>query len=102
MVSLDRVGVEADYVPVCRAGSNGSDLRADLRSAARRAKVETRPCVNRSSDHWSYEKAGIPAVRLGSIPYAGYHSRRDVVSAVDRGQLNRTGKLMWSWLQRPD
>ncbi len=102
MVSLDRVGVDAGYVPVCRGGPAGSDLRAELRAAARRVDVRTRACVNRSSDHWSYEKAGIPAARLGSIPYAGYHSRQDVVSVVDRDQLDKVGRLMWSWLQRLD
>jgi Zn-dependent M28 family amino/carboxypeptidase len=102
MVSLDRVGVEARFVPVCRGGSAGSDLRAELRAAARRVDISTRACVNRSSDHWSYEKADIPAVRLGSTPYAGYHSRRDVVSVVDRGQLDKVGRLMWAWLQRLD
>ena len=102
MVSLDRVGVQAGYVPVCRGGGAGSDLRAELRAAARRVDVRTRACGNRSSDHWSFEKADIPAVRLGSIPYAGYHSRGDVVSVVDRGQLDKVGRLMWSWLQRVD
>ncbi len=99
MVSLDRVGVKADYVPVCQGGPRGGDLRADLRAAGRRADVQTRSCVNQSSDHWSYDKAGMPAVRLGSIPYSGYHSRRDTVSFVDRRQLTKVGRLMWTWLQ---
>ena len=99
MVSLDRVGVRADYVPVCQGGPRGAGLRADLRAAGRRADVRTRSCVNQSSDHWSYEKAGIPAVRLGSIPYSGYHSRRDTVSFVDRRQITKVGRLMWTWLQ---
>jgi hypothetical protein len=99
MVSLDRVGVRAAHVPVCRAGANGTGLRADLRRAGRRAEVPTRPCSNTSSDHWSYEKAGIPAVRIGSVPYAGYHSRGDVVAVIDRRQLDRVGRLMWSWLR---
>ena len=101
MVSLDRVGVAAGYVPVCLGGLRGAELRAELRAAARRADVRTRPCVNRSSDHWSYDRAGVPAVRLGSIPYSGYHSRRDTVSFVDRRQIAKVGRLMWSWLQRP-
>jgi Zn-dependent M28 family amino/carboxypeptidase len=101
MVSLDRVGVKADYVPVCQGGPRGGDLRADLRATGRRADVRTRSCVNQSSDHWSYDKAGMPAVRLGSIPYSGYHSRRDTVSFVDRRQLTKVGRLMWTWLQDP-
>ena len=99
MVSLDRVGVRAAYVPVCRAGANGTGLRADLRRAGRRADIPTRACSNTASDHWSYEKVGIPAVRIGSVPYAGYHSRGDVVAVIDRRQLDRVGRLMWSWLR---
>lgn len=36
MVSLDRVGVRAGFVPVCRADDDGIDLRAEVRRAARR------------------------------------------------------------------
>jgi hypothetical protein len=99
MVSLDRVGVRASYVPVCSANDSGNQLRASIRAAARRAGITTRPCLNRASDHWSYAKRGIPAVRLGSVPYTGYHSPRDVPSVVDRRQLDRVGLLMWAWLR---
>ena len=98
MVSLDRVGVGASYVPVCRGGSDGTELRSALRRAGRRADITTRACENRTSDHWSYEKAGMPAVRLGSVPYAGYHSSGDVPSVVSRRQLDRVGRLVWAWL----
>ena len=98
MVSLDRVGVRASYVPVCSANASGHQLRASVRAAARRAELTTRTCLNRASDHWSYAKNGIPAVRLGSVPYAGYHSPRDVPSVVDRRQLDRVGRVMWAWL----
>jgi Zn-dependent M28 family amino/carboxypeptidase len=99
MVALDRVGVGASYVPVCTANSRGNRVRDDLRAAARRADIATRTCTNFTSDHWSYAKAGIPAVRLGSIPYAGYHSRGDVPSVVDRRQLDRVGRAVWAWLR---
>ena len=98
MVSLDRVGRAASYVPVCRGGPDGTELRSALRRAGRRADITTRACENRTSDHWSYEKAGMPAVRLGSVPYAGYHSRGDVPSVVSRRQLDRVGRLVWAWL----
>jgi Iap family predicted aminopeptidase len=98
MVSLDRVGVHAGFVPVCRGGEDGTRLRSAVRAVGREAGITTRPCENRSSDHWSYEKAGMPAVRIGSIPYAGYHSRRDVPSVVSRDQLDRVGRLVWAWL----
>ena len=99
MVALDRVGVRASYVPVCTANDQGQRLRNAVRAAARRADIPTRTCTNYASDHWSYAKAGIPAVRLGSIPYAGYHSRGDVPSVVDRRQLDRVGRTVWVWLQ---
>jgi Peptidase family M28 len=99
MVALDRVGVRASYVPVCTANSEGNRVRDALRAAARRADIPTRTCTNYSSDHWSYAKAGVPAIRLGSIPYAGYHSRGDVPSVVDRRQLDRVGRSVWAWLQ---
>lgn len=100
VVALDRVGVRASYVPVCSARGSGSDLRRDVREAADQIDVPTRACSgNTTSDHWSYAKAGIPAIRLGSIPYAGYHSRNDTPDVVDRRQLQRVGDVMWAWLQ---
>jgi Zn-dependent M28 family amino/carboxypeptidase len=99
MVSLDRVGVRASHVPVCTANGNGNRVRDAVRAAARRADIPTRTCTNYTSDHWSYTKAGIPAVRLGGIPYAGYHSPGDVPRVVDRRQLDRVGRTVWAWLR---
>ena len=99
MVALDRVGVRAGYVPVCRSPIGGAGLRDELRAAARRVDVVTRACELTTSDHWSYAKAGMPAARLGSIEYDAYHTRRDTFGVVDRRQLDRVGKVMWSWLQ---
>jgi Peptidase family M28 len=98
MVSLDRVGVRAGYVPVCTATDRGNRLRDAMRAAARRADIRTRGCTNFTSDHWSFAKVGVPAIRLGSIPYAGYHSRGDVPRVVDRRQLDRVGRTVWAWL----
>jgi Peptidase family M28 len=98
MLALDRVGVRADFVPVCQGGPDGTRLRTAVRRAGTRADVVTRACENRTSDHWSYEKVGVPAVRLGSVPYAGYHSRRDLPDVVSRTQLERVGRVAWSWL----
>jgi Iap family predicted aminopeptidase len=98
MMSLDRVGVRAGFVPVCQGGTDGTRLRAAVRRAGNRADISTQACENRTSDHWSYEKVGVPAVRLGSIPYAAYHSRRDLPDVVSRNQLDRVGRLAWSWL----
>jgi Zn-dependent M28 family amino/carboxypeptidase len=103
VVALDRVGVRASYVPVCSARASGNDLRRDVRAAADEEKVPTRGCGgNTTSDHWSYAKAGVPAIRLGSIPYPGYHSPDDTPEVVDRRQLQRVGETMWAWLQTLD
>jgi Iap family predicted aminopeptidase len=88
----------ADAVPVCQGGSDGTRLRTAVRRVGNRADIATRACENRTSDHWSYQKVGVPAVRLGSIPYAAYHSRRDLPNVVSRNQLDRVGRLAWSWL----
>lgn len=102
-VALDRVGVRASSVPVCSALSSGNGLRAAVRQAAGEVDIPTRACSgNTTSDHWSYAKAGIPAVRLGSVPYAEYHSRRDTPDVVDRRQIDRVGQVMWAWLQGLD
>ena len=52
----------------------------------------------RSSDHWSFARAGLPGARLGSTPYAAYHSPADLPAVVDPAQLARTGRLLLAWL----
>jgi Zn-dependent M28 family amino/carboxypeptidase len=97
MVSLDRVGVGA-AVPVGSA-SDGDDVQRSLLAAARRADVPASPDpFQRSSDHWSFVRAGLPGARLGSTPYAAYHSAADLPGVVDRAQLERTGRLLLAWL----
>lgn len=98
MISLDRVGVGA-RVPV--GSANDSDpVQRQLLAAARRAGVPTTPHPGqRSSDHWSFVRAGLPAARLGSTPYVGYHSAQDVVSVVEAAQIERVGRLVLAWLE---
>jgi hypothetical protein len=97
MVSLDRVGV-GERVPVGSAGDTDR-VQTRLLAAARRAGV---PAVaesgQRSSDHWSFVREGLPAARLGSTPYAGYHSAGDVPAVVSPAQLERVGRLLLAWL----
>jgi hypothetical protein len=97
MVSLDRVGV-GDVVPICAASTTPVTLQRDLRAVAAQIRVPSRTCVNRSSDHWSFARAGLPAARLGSTPYGGYHSAQDLPRVVDPAQLGRTGRLLGAWL----
>ena len=98
MVSLDRVGV-GDAVVVGSA-EDADPLRDELVAAADRAGA---PYVvesgQRSSDHWSFVREGLPGVRLGSTPYAGYHSSGDVVAVVDPRQLERAVRVVVSWLR---
>ncbi|TCO37815.1 peptidase M28-like protein [Kribbella antiqua] len=97
MVSLDRVGV-GSVVPICSAAAEDPALRNELRAAATRVRVESRVCVNRSSDHWSFVRSGLPGVRLGSTPYAEYHSAQDLPRVVSPAQLDRTGRVLTAWL----
>lgn len=97
MVSLDRVG-DGSVVPVGSAGER-DPVQRQLRAAGRRAGVPTvADSRQRSSDHWSFVRAGLLRARLGSTPYAGYHSPDDVPAAVQRAQLERTGRLLLAWL----
>lgn len=100
VVALDRVGVRASSVPVCSARASGNGLRSAVREAAADVGVPTHACSgNTTSDHWSYVKAGVPAIRLGSVPYPGYHSPDDTPDVIDRRQITRVGQAMWAWLQ---
>ncbi|WP_122818937.1 M28 family metallopeptidase [Nocardioides pantholopis] len=98
MVSLDRVGV-GGTLPVGSVEA-GDPLRAEVLAAARRAGVPTQAeDGQRSSDHWSFVRAGLPGVRLGSTPYAGYHSAGDTPGVVEREQLERTARTVVAWLR---
>ena len=97
MVSLDRVGV-GTRVPVGSA-DDSDPVQRSLLTAGRRAGVPTVADPDqRSSDHWSFVRAGLPGARLGSTPYAAYHAAGDVPSVVSAAQLERTGRLLLAWL----
>lgn len=98
MVSLDRVGVAASSVPVCTGGTGSTAIRNALLEVADAIDIAAHACENGASDHWSFEKADVPAARLGSVPYAEYHSSRDRPGVVDRAQLDRVGDIVWQWL----
>jgi Zn-dependent M28 family amino/carboxypeptidase len=100
MVALDRVGV-GQRVPVCDGGLGSASVVRSVRRDAHAAGVRTSNCgVNRLSDHWSFELAGLPAARIGGTPYAQYHSARDLPPVVDLAQLDRSGRVLWAWLRR--
>ncbi len=98
MVSLDRVGV-GQAVPVCTGGLSPLVVQQQLVGAAAAVDVATTRCTdNQSSDHWSFEKAGVAVARIGSTPYAAYHGAADLPGVVSESQLRRVGTTMWRWL----
>ncbi|WP_244930350.1 M28 family peptidase [Nocardioides sp. W7] len=99
MISLDRVGV-GPAVPVGSPADNLDPPTRRVLAAAARAGVPTLPETGqRSSDHWSFAREAMPAVRLGSTPYAGYHSPGDVPAVVEPAQLERTARVVLAWLR---
>jgi aminopeptidase YwaD len=98
MVSLDRVGV-GDVVPVGSA-SEPDRWHAEVLRAARRVDVPTVTApFQRSSDHWSFVRAGLPGVRIGSTSYAAYHSADDRPEVIDPAQLARVARIVVAWLR---
>ncbi|MFA6298017.1 MAG: M28 family peptidase [Nocardioides sp.] len=97
MVSMDRVGV-GDVLPVGTPA--GPDALTDaLVRAARVAGVETVIDIDqRSSDHWSFARDGLPGARLGGTSYGEYHRATDLPSVVDPEQLERTARTVLAWL----
>ena len=99
MVSLDRVGVgAAGVVPVSSGGLEPPSVRGALIRTASELGIRVDAQLNQSSDHWSFDKHGFRAARVGSTPYAEYHSAVDVPRVVEEAQLQRVGRLMWAWL----
>lgn len=98
MVSLDRVGV-GTVVPVRTVAASDPRVREALVRSARRLGIATTIDLDHaSSDHESFADAGMPAARVGSASYAGYHDETDVPSVVSPSQLRRVGRVLWDWL----
>jgi aminopeptidase YwaD len=98
MVSMDRVGV-GRTLPIGSPGEP-SPLRAELAAAAERAGVAyVTETGQRSSDHWSFVRDGLPGVRLGGTSYAAYHDDSDVPSVINPPQLERTARTVLAWLR---
>ena len=76
MLSLDRVGVGAAHVPVCHGGLGSPSIVEELVAAADRTAVPVQRCENRTSDHWSFEKAGVAGGADGQHPVPGLPFRR--------------------------
>lgn len=98
MVAMDRVGV-GRVVPVCTGAVGEPTVRGSLLRVAERVGVPATACINTSSDHWSFQLAGMPAARVGGTSYAAYHSAKDLPGVVSPGQLRRVGRLMWAYIR---
>jgi hypothetical protein len=98
MVSMDRVGV-GSTLPI-GSSAQPSWLRGELIRAAQRAGVDfVAETGQRSSDHWSFVRAGLYGVRLGGTSYAGYHNAGDVPTVINPAQLERTARTVLAWLR---
>ena len=98
---MDRVGVGERRARRVRAAAPRS--RPGRRWCGRPTRLGIGVAVdpdNTASDHESFADAGLPAARLGSTPYAAYHSAQDVPAVVDPAQLRRVGRVIWDWLLR--
>lgn len=98
MVSLDRVGV-GEVMPIGTPAEPNALTDAIRRAADRAGEPTVVDPFQRSSDHWSFVRDGLPGARLGSTPYAGYHSEADTPSVVRRSQVARAARIVVSWLR---
>ncbi|MEP9363117.1 M28 family peptidase [Nocardioides sp. CN2-186] len=98
MVAMDRVGV-GGRVPLSSVEGRSERVRDQLERTARHLDVPFRTETDAASDHESFADAGFDAARVGSTPYAGYHSAGDVPSVVRPDQLGRVGRVLTSWLR---
>jgi Iap family predicted aminopeptidase len=98
-VSMDRVGVGA-AMPIGSPLTFGEPLRAELVAAATRlGEPVLVEAGQRSSDHWSFAREGMPGVRLGSTSYGAYHSPDDDIGVVDPEQVVRAARIVVAWLR---
>jgi hypothetical protein len=98
LANPDRIGT-GRRVPVCTGGLGTTRVKRSLLADARRIDVPAHGCVNTTSDHWSFEQAGMPAARLGGTDYPEYHSPADRWPIIRPIQLQRTGEVIWAWLR---
>lgn len=100
MISLDRVGI-GRTVRVCTGGAHDALARMLLRRA-RVLDIDAERCVNRTSDHWSFERNGLPGVRLLGADDPDYHTARDRMRVLERDQLERVATLAWRTIKQLD
>ncbi len=102
-VAIDSVGVSAQ-VPICSAGGAGEAFAGSVRQAVQAAGIEVRVCENRTSDHWSFVRNGLPGVRVGlagTAEYPQYHSAADMPAVVVPEALASAGAAVWAAVGGP-
>jgi Zn-dependent M28 family amino/carboxypeptidase len=97
-IVVDRMGT-GDRIPVCTATDASNALARAVRGAARRVAATAFDCENESSDHVSFSRAGILAVRIGPDDFREYHTPRDVPSILVPAQAQRAGAILWEYLR---
>jgi len=97
-IAIDRLGT-GSRVPICTASEAGRALAQRLVAAARRTGVPFFECTNATSDHVSFDRAGIPAARIGPDSYPQYHTPQDVPSVFVPAQAGRAGTVLWEALR---
>lgn len=98
MISLDRVAY-GTVVEVCTGGRGPDTLQRTVLSNAKSLDIRATRCTSRTSDHWSFEKAGMTGVRLGGPRNPGYHSARDTMREISGSMLARVGRLTWETIK---
>jgi hypothetical protein len=98
MASFDRLAVGGE-VGVCTGRGSSSPFADVFLRTARALGVPAEPCTNRTSDHWSFEKAGFAAVRIAGRSHPEYHTPRDLPPVIDRAQVERVGVVSWEFLR---
>lgn len=97
-IIIDRMGTD-DRVPICTATKQSVAFARRFVDAARRVGVPTISCRNDSSDHLSFTRAGILAVRIGPDDFREYHTPRDIPAILAPDQVQRAGTLLWEALR---
>ncbi|MFY9587864.1 MAG: M28 family metallopeptidase [Actinomycetota bacterium] len=98
VIVIDRVGT-GSRVPICTVTDAPDTLARTLLNEAREIGVPAFACDNESSDHVSFVRVGITAVRIGPDDYPQYHTTRDVPSVLVPAQAARVGTLLWEALR---
>jgi Zn-dependent M28 family amino/carboxypeptidase len=98
VISLDRIAYGAS-IEVCTGGLGPRTIQRTVLDRAREIGYRAEACTSRTSDHWSFEKAGVAGVRLGGARNPGYHSAQDDMTQIRASQLRRVGLLTWETIK---